>query len=134
METVSEWEFIRAEIWARRTVAGARDEWHIGLRKKSGKWIWTSGTELDWAKCTNSAGCFPWQAGEPSGWPEDAALMSSNYPVNTKGLFNDIKRDSLTRSFICERPAGLWGLQLFDFVISSSQGPVVFGSYNGLHN
>ena len=101
METREEWEMIRDEIQNRETSRDPKNEWHIGLMKLNDTWTWVSGKRLQ----NTAKGKWPWQEHQPTGGPDDAAVIAKDFPKGTRGLFNDLSKWQ-QRGFICEIVAG----------------------------
>ncbi|XP_068690036.1 C-type lectin domain family 6 member A-like [Montipora foliosa] len=95
LETESKWRFITAQI---QNLSNPTDnEWFIGLisLNVSGNdsWRWITGQPLH----NHSV----WQAGQPSK-DGKCVVIAKDYPIGTKGLFNDLRCDS-KKAFICEK-------------------------------
>ena len=92
METDEEWEFIKNET--QHKTSQPNNEWHIGLVKVPGNWIWVNGKPLTIKR---------WQPGKPDDNPtETVAVIAQNYPRGKHGLFNNVDTDN-SRGYICER-------------------------------
>ena len=98
MESEEEWNFLKSKVNELANKYGQR--WHIGLRKWSDKWCWTTRNDT----CMEvKVGSPRWESGEPNNLEtEDCVEMLKT------GLYNNIQCNTNLNviGYICERKIG----------------------------
>ncbi|XP_068703991.1 uncharacterized protein [Montipora foliosa] len=97
MESEEEWNFLKSKVkqWSYQNKYGQR--WHIGLRKRSDKWCWTTRKDT----CMEVKVAPPrWSSGEPNNLQKEHCVE-----MLKDGFYNNIEcsRNGVDTGYICER-------------------------------
>ena len=99
MESEEEWNFLKSKVNELANKYGQR--WHIGLRKWSDKWCWTTRNDT----CMEvKVGSPRWESGEPNNLETEGCVE-----MLKTGLYTNIKCRSNNKvdiGYICERKIG----------------------------